>query len=696
MAMISLLFAQEQVEAKQYSLMSIQELMNVEIKTPRMISSTIVDIPANVTIINQAEIRKFGYRNLTEILKNIHGFYAHDDWNFQGVNFGVRGYWSNQYNKNFVILVNGVTQRDNIFGWNVLESINVPAEAINRVEVIRGPMSVKYGSGAFFGVINIITNKPDKLIKQNLIAISYGNENSKKVFFRSAKDYDYFSYTLNASYFQTDGMNIPFKKVLEPVVNYDGQYIYNSNTKGFDSRINKHIEFSMEAYNIYSNFQYDETIAGFTAFVPPTISNKKPTLEMPFFRFALGYKNNFLNTKLDFKYTYIKNKINIDASHLIPGLEYGKESDPSRSWQIELNASTKFSNRDLFSYGFSFQRYEEMEIYDNFPLIGIHDYLHTLESPIDNYAGYLQYRRKLTSSLSFIAGVRVEKQNSYNMGRKYYDTKASYFEHFETYKNDEYILIPRLAAIYKIDKYNILKIMYGEGISRPSFFENHKFYGVYHPELVEQEIKTFEINYLSLSENKFSINASVYFNRIDNLIMRSIKWDGQNYLSYQDNIGEMETIGMEMQFTYQPKDDLKFDLALNFQRTRNIEINHTAGYAPGKLAYLKFYYHISDRLFFTSNINYVGRMKSAWIQKIDANNEVTEGRIVLSRPDYFLYDANFRYEDFPSKNMFLNLKVSNIFNTEYFYPPTQNNQWFSKGTMGEQRNILLTVGYSFD
>lgn len=39
----------------------------------------------------------------------------------------------------------------------------VPPEAVERIEVIRGPAAARYGSGAAGGVVNIITKRPDKL-----------------------------------------------------------------------------------------------------------------------------------------------------------------------------------------------------------------------------------------------------------------------------------------------------------------------------------------------------------------------------------------------------------------------------------------------------------------------------------------------------------------------------------------------------
>ncbi|MCY0963839.1 FepA family TonB-dependent siderophore receptor [Parathalassolituus penaei] len=42
----------------------------------------------------------------------------------------------------------------------------VPAEMIERIEVIRGPAAARYGSGAAGGVVNIITKKPEKSVVQ--------------------------------------------------------------------------------------------------------------------------------------------------------------------------------------------------------------------------------------------------------------------------------------------------------------------------------------------------------------------------------------------------------------------------------------------------------------------------------------------------------------------------------------------------
>ncbi|MDD0977323.1 TonB-dependent siderophore receptor [Pseudomonas fontis] len=44
----------------------------------------------------------------------------------------------------------------------------VPAEAVERIEILRGPAAARYGSGAMGGVVNIITKRPTQELKGNL------------------------------------------------------------------------------------------------------------------------------------------------------------------------------------------------------------------------------------------------------------------------------------------------------------------------------------------------------------------------------------------------------------------------------------------------------------------------------------------------------------------------------------------------
>ena len=69
--------------------------------------------------------------------------------------------------ENAIILVDGkpVTSRHSVrYGWRGERDTRgdsqwVPAEAIESIEVLRGPAAARYGSGAMGGVVNIVTKK---------------------------------------------------------------------------------------------------------------------------------------------------------------------------------------------------------------------------------------------------------------------------------------------------------------------------------------------------------------------------------------------------------------------------------------------------------------------------------------------------------------------------------------------------------
>jgi iron complex outermembrane receptor protein len=74
--------------------------------------------------------------------------------------------------KRTLILVDGVPINDGVTGavnWSM-----VPKEAIERIEVVRGPMSALYGSGAMGGVVNIITRQP-RAANETTIKGAYGS-----------------------------------------------------------------------------------------------------------------------------------------------------------------------------------------------------------------------------------------------------------------------------------------------------------------------------------------------------------------------------------------------------------------------------------------------------------------------------------------------------------------------------------------
>ena len=121
----------------------------------------IEDAPASISVITREELEKGSYRDMHDALRNVPGVILTPSDN-NSKDISLRG-MAAQYT---LILVDGKrlstreTQANGSTGTD--QSWVPPLEAIDRIEVVRGPMSSLYGSDAMGGVINIITRPVPK------------------------------------------------------------------------------------------------------------------------------------------------------------------------------------------------------------------------------------------------------------------------------------------------------------------------------------------------------------------------------------------------------------------------------------------------------------------------------------------------------------------------------------------------------
>lgn len=124
----------------------------------------ITEAPASISVISREELQHKRYNNLAQALGDVEGIdIGQGTGKTGGLNISIRGMPS-QYT---LILIDGRRQNaaGNVTpnGFNETStSFMPPLSAIERIEVIRGPMSTLYGSDAMGGVINIITRKVAK------------------------------------------------------------------------------------------------------------------------------------------------------------------------------------------------------------------------------------------------------------------------------------------------------------------------------------------------------------------------------------------------------------------------------------------------------------------------------------------------------------------------------------------------------
>lgn len=110
-------------------------------------------VNASVEVIGAEKIRTFAGRSLSEVLQHATGVQIKDTGSSS--TFSLRG----QDSDKTLILVDGLRRTEKYAGANLN---NIQLEDVERIEIVRGPMSALYGSDALGGVINIITRGPRK------------------------------------------------------------------------------------------------------------------------------------------------------------------------------------------------------------------------------------------------------------------------------------------------------------------------------------------------------------------------------------------------------------------------------------------------------------------------------------------------------------------------------------------------------
>ncbi|HEX5744704.1 MAG TPA: TonB-dependent receptor [Archangium sp.] len=114
------------------------------------------EAPASTTVLSQEELRAFGYTTVAEALAAVRGFFISNDRSYTYL--GVRGFAPpGDFNTRILILWDGHSVNDVWAGQGYsARDLSVDLEEVDRIEVVRGPGSALYGTGAFFAVINVV------------------------------------------------------------------------------------------------------------------------------------------------------------------------------------------------------------------------------------------------------------------------------------------------------------------------------------------------------------------------------------------------------------------------------------------------------------------------------------------------------------------------------------------------------------
>lgn len=681
---------------------SLEDLLNTEITTAGKKAEKLGDIPASVVLITRDDIKRYGYQSLEEILINAPGLYMIDDMAYGSV-FGVRGFWSGS-GRNMVYMVNGIPQVQAYSDATELPNLNVPVEAIDRIEVIRGPMAVMYGSGAFFGVVNLITDDNHDKKSASMASLSYGSMNTLRAALRVSGQENDLKYTLNAGYLISDGPDEPLTKMVTNLgaLAAFGISAANRNTTT-GTRLednNKYVNLSASYKGFYSTISYSQGKKEHYVILP-SFSNGT-VFDRGLFNLMMGYERKFSDTfSLNLKLTYHLFEWFFDYDFFAPET-FNIQNNASEEINAELIAIYTPSEEFNLMAGLYYRNIPDIPSLVDVPWLSIPNIVWNLDSetPIINRAAYVQANYHPFPKLKLVAGLRADQVQEYSILTILYGSSGlnqqARIEH--SYSEDNVQLIPRFAAIYEFNARNIVKFLYGRAINHPSFFQAWiQGYSGF-PNVAQEYIDTFELNYIATPGPQIMINLSLFYNTMSNLITRTLRVNPDGTLStYYSNAGKKDTIGVELTAQWKPLEHFLLEISGAWQKSTDKRAGfegRTVEYSPPLLAYLKASYAVTG---FSAAI--LGRFTDGMVPYWDLARVnpggAPGGRIGSDVSGYISLDANIRLDNFLNTGFYLNAHCSNILNNEYLFPVYTENSWMNKGTPGRSRAFAITLGKEF-
>ena len=333
-------------------------------------------VPLSVSQISRQDIESTGQMNILPALnsfvpgifvteRNILGFGVS---NTGAGSITMRGV-SSSPNTDVLVLIDGHPQYQGIFGHPLADAY--VASDVEKVEIIRGPASILYGSNAMAGVVNIITKQQhEEGLKVNLGA-SYGSYNTQKYFGTIGFKKDKLSLFASLNHDQTDGIRANTDFNINNAYAKLGYEIYPGLTVTAD--------FSSATYNANDNGPVNQ---------PPVPFN----IDISRGKASLSIENKFENSEGGLNFYH-----NFGTHDLSDGFHSTDKNDG-----VMLYQTFKLSSGTNITLGADFKE---------FGGVANQGFRHDSLIAIYELAGYAYAQQTLFEKLTVSAGLRLENNS---------------------------------------------------------------------------------------------------------------------------------------------------------------------------------------------------------------------------------------------------------------------------------------------
>jgi len=399
-----------------------------------------------------------------------------------------------------LVLIDGHPQYMGLMGHPIADAYQTMMA--ERVEVLRGPASVLYGSNAMGGVINIVTRKMQEDGIRTNINIGAGSYGSVQTEATNRIRKGRFSSTVTASYNRTDGHRA-------------------------DMAFEQYGGYAKLGYDFTDNWKVwgDVNVTRFNATNPgsvmkPYIDNdQRITRGMTSFVLENHYEKT--SGALSFFYNWGDHWINDGYQPGGEPLQYRFNSNDQMlgvSWyqSIQLFQGNRLTvGADYFHFG--------GEAWNQF-FDGHRET--SADKSLNEVAGYVDFRQDIAAWLTLDAGARVD----------YHSQTGTEF-------------IPQVGLAFHLPENAEIKAMASKGFRNPTIREMYMF-PPQNPDLKPEKLWNYELSFSQrLMDNRLSYGLNVFYINGENLIIRLPNPNGSGMLN--QNSGEIENWGAEANVGYQ-------------------------------------------------------------------------------------------------------------------------------------------------
>ena len=583
----------------------------------------IQDAPASISVLTQKEIQKRNYQDISAMVEDLPSAFTATLGAASRKGISLRGL-SQKYTK---ILIDGKPATSDS-AYKGLRSIGSsqnflpPANAIERIEVIRGPMSSLYGSDAMGGVINIITKGFSNELS--------GNVNGYYTFAKKSQikgDYqtgfylngaivpDVLGIALYGRFFEKIEDKEPYANRNNEETNMGAKLMYN---------VTQNDEVALDYRKVNNKFRRTYGRTRTTSGGNNDIAKE----DMKGYTASLSHQGKYDKFMIDSYANYDSMK------------ESGAQDLRLRTTTLNSKGSYFFDSNAL-SLGVQYRSERLNEAATTADEANVKRWDYSIYGEDDFY---------LTDDLTLTGGIRYNRDKDYG-GH----------------------ISPRAYAVYRLNESFSIKGGVSTGYSTPDIKQRSEglalpFAGGQGAQIGRSSLKpessiSYEGGFSYDDNDKFNFSATAFYTEIKDGISTKLicrprpgnpcVHNGKTYrrgIWDTINVGEAEVRGLELSSDYQILDNLK--LHANYAYTKSeqktgSEKGKTLNNFPIHSVKLGFDYDVSSKLNLWSQINYYSRTRDSLSYDEDIRS-------------YTLFDLGASYK--VTKDASLNFTLYNIFN----------------------------------